>query len=455
MPAEGRRRPSCHLARDGLDELLDPRHGVGVVRVGLVPLEHRELGRVLVGEALVAEVLAQLVDAVEPADDEALEVELVGDAEVEVGVEFVVVRDERLGEGTAVARLQHRGLDLEKTVLVEVAPDRRDHARAQLEVRAGLLVHQQVEVALPVARLDVGDAVEGVRERPTDLRQQHELGDRQRRLAALRRGRACPTRRPCRRGRGRAPCSAEQLDPPGTVDEVEEAELPHRAAGHDAPGERDLVLHRGTRFSPLGLRADGRDLVPVGKPLGQHPRESNSPRRRAWLASAHPRLSVSARCVKSSWRAKRAGLHAALISRILNFSEPRGAETSTVSPFFLPMIALPTGDSFESLFSAGFASAEPTIRYSNVLLRVEVPQPHLRADRDDVLGDVLLLDHAGGRSRSSSVAIRCSSRACSFFASSYSEFSAMSPNSRATRIRSATSRRFSVERYSISCFSFS
>jgi hypothetical protein len=44
-----------------------------------------------------------------------------------------------------------------------------------------------------------------------------------------------------------------------------------------------------------------------------------------------------------------------LISMILNLSVPRGAETSTVSPFFLPMIALPTGDSLESLFSAGFA----------------------------------------------------------------------------------------------------
>src|SRR2546428_167752 len=30
------------------------------------------------------------------------------------------------------------------------------------------------------------------------------------------------------------------------------------------------------------------------------------------------------------------------------------------------MIALPTGDSFESLFSAGFASAEPTMWYSKV-----------------------------------------------------------------------------------------
>jgi len=32
------------------------------------------------------------------------------------------------------------------------------------------------------------------------------------------------------------------------------------------------------------------------------------------------------------------------------------------------MIALPTGDSFESLFSAGLASADPTMWYSNVCL---------------------------------------------------------------------------------------
>jgi hypothetical protein len=49
------------------------------------------------------------------------------------------------------------------------------------------------------------------------------------------------------------------------------------------------------------------------------------------------------------------------MSMILNLIVPRGAVTSTVSPFFLPMIAFPTGDSFESLFSAGSASALPTM----------------------------------------------------------------------------------------------
>ena len=107
-------RGSRRLLRHDAEEILDEGHRVLVVRVRLVPLEHRELGLVLVGDALVAEVLADLVDLLEPADDEALEVELVRDAQIEVGVELVRVRDERLGERAAVARLQDRSLDLDE-----------------------------------------------------------------------------------------------------------------------------------------------------------------------------------------------------------------------------------------------------------------------------------------------------------------------------------------------------
>jgi hypothetical protein len=143
------------------------------------------------------------------------------------------------------------------------------------------------------------------------------------------------------------------------------------------------------------------------------------------------------------------------MSMILNFMAPRGALTSTVSPFLRPRIALPTGDSFESLFSAGLASAEPTIWYSNVLLASTSRRRTVAPieTTSEVISDFSMT--RAERRRSSSVAMRCSSIICSFFASSYSAFSAMSPNSRATRIRSATSRRFSVESTSISCLSFS
>ena len=58
--------------------------------------------------------------------------------------------------------------------------------RARHEPLAGLLAHQQVDIALPVAKLGVLQAVERVGEGAADLREQHELVDRERRLAALR-----------------------------------------------------------------------------------------------------------------------------------------------------------------------------------------------------------------------------------------------------------------------------
>src|SRR4051812_2729826 len=79
---------------DELDELFREVHQVVVVGVGLIELEHGELGVVPGADAFVAEVTVDLVDAVEATDDEALKVELGRDAEEEVEVELVVVGDE-------------------------------------------------------------------------------------------------------------------------------------------------------------------------------------------------------------------------------------------------------------------------------------------------------------------------------------------------------------------------
>ena len=59
-------------------------HHPAVVAVGLVDLEHRELGVVLPGDALVAEDAADLEHPVEAGDQHPLEVELERDAQEEV-----------------------------------------------------------------------------------------------------------------------------------------------------------------------------------------------------------------------------------------------------------------------------------------------------------------------------------------------------------------------------------
>ncbi len=74
--------------------------------------------------SLVPEVVPDLVDPLEAADEQPLEIELVGDAQIERHVERVVVGDERTGRRAAVERLEHRRLHLEEAALVEEAAGR-------------------------------------------------------------------------------------------------------------------------------------------------------------------------------------------------------------------------------------------------------------------------------------------------------------------------------------------
>jgi hypothetical protein len=139
---------------------------------------------VLVRDALVAEVLADLVDALEPADDQSLQVELVGDPQEEVAVERVVVGHEGARERAAVERLEDRRLDLEEAALVEPAPDRPHDLGPQDEQLARLLVREQIDLPMPVSGLDVLDSVVLLRHRPQRLGQQRPVGDQQAQLAA-------------------------------------------------------------------------------------------------------------------------------------------------------------------------------------------------------------------------------------------------------------------------------
>ena len=90
-----------------------------VVGVGLVQLQHGELRIVGPVHPLVPEVVADLVDPLDAAHQQPLQVQLVGDAEVERHVQRVVVGHEGPRRRAAVERLQDRRLDLEEPALIE------------------------------------------------------------------------------------------------------------------------------------------------------------------------------------------------------------------------------------------------------------------------------------------------------------------------------------------------
>ena len=250
-------------------QLLGEGHEVGVVGVGLVELEHGELGVVAGGDALVAEHPSDLEHLLEAAHHQPLQVELGGDAQVEVEVEGVVVADEGLGQGPAGDGVEDRRLHLHEAPVLQPAAEQADHPAAEEERGAGLLGDEQVDVALAVAGVGVGQSVPLVGERAAGRGQERPVVDPHRQLAPPGGHDLARDPDPVAEREG-----GEPVEPGGGVGAGEELDA---AAGVGQGAEGDLALvsaehqpsrHRG-RLARLDARRQRRPpLLQVGRGVG-------------------------------------------------------------------------------------------------------------------------------------------------------------------------------------------
>ncbi len=235
---------------------------VAVVGVGLIPLDHRELGVVLGGEALVAEVLAELVHALQTTHDQALEVQLGGDPQVQLAIQGVVVGRERTCHGAAVERLQARasrppGSPLPsryaRTAETMRARSANSLRASSFAIRSSSRRRWRVSTSIKAGML-VGRRAQGLAE---DLKAVHAQGElavarAQRRAVDAEQVAEVEREQLLERVRAEHVRARVQLDLAAAVDQVEERGLAGAAAGGDAPGDAMGVL---------GLLADLQVLV--------------------------------------------------------------------------------------------------------------------------------------------------------------------------------------------------
>ena len=174
-----------NFLRCARENALQNVHHAVKVRERLIELAGGELGVVLGVHALVAENAADLVHALQTADDQALEVQLGGDAHIHINVERIVMRDERPRVRAARDGAEHGRLDLHEAEVVEVAAQERHKFRADLKVALALGIDDEVHVALTVAQLLILQTVEFFGQRPQGLREQRDLLGADAHLAAL------------------------------------------------------------------------------------------------------------------------------------------------------------------------------------------------------------------------------------------------------------------------------
>ena len=148
-----------HLLRDITEEFPHQVHGVAVVGVGPVQLHGHMLGQVLGPDALVAKARADLVHPLVPGTDQTLQVELLADAQVEVGVDRVHVGHERLGVGATRGVLQHRDVHFQEATFGKEPPVGLPETGASLVAAPELRVDVDVDVAPTLAVAGVVHAV--------------------------------------------------------------------------------------------------------------------------------------------------------------------------------------------------------------------------------------------------------------------------------------------------------
>ena len=150
--------------------------------------------------------------------------------------------------------MHHRRLDLHVAVGLHVAANERDDLAALAEDVAHLGVHDEVNVALAVANLAVGEAVELLGQRAQGLGEHRELGRRHGELAAARAQDGAggaedvaqvelAEKRP--RLLAEHVVAAEELDLAGDVLEHDEGRLALLAKGADAARDAHHVLGVG------------------------------------------------------------------------------------------------------------------------------------------------------------------------------------------------------------------
>jgi hypothetical protein len=114
---------------------------------------------VLRGQPFVAEIAIDLVNALQAAHQQALQVQLRRDAQVQVDIQRVVMRDEGTRRRAAIERLHHGRFHFHESMAFELAAKRSDNAAAREEDFAHFGVRDQIQVALAVARFHVFQAM--------------------------------------------------------------------------------------------------------------------------------------------------------------------------------------------------------------------------------------------------------------------------------------------------------
>ena len=239
------------------DQVFGHIHHAVIIRIGLIELDHRELWIVTNVNALVAEIAADFVHALQTADNQAFQIKLRRDAQKEIHVESIVVSYKGTRRRSAGNDVEQRGFHFNVIQLIQLPAENGNNLRA---LDKGVLdgrIHNEIQITLAIARICVLQAVEFFGQRTQGFGQQLVSPVADGNFSAL------GTENFSRHFDQIADVEilpgfialfaqlvdlAENLNAPRAVLQVDKAHFAHAAFAHDAPGHADRLAFIGVKI---------------------------------------------------------------------------------------------------------------------------------------------------------------------------------------------------------------
>lgn len=148
------------------EQIFGKFHHSVVIGVSLIKL-HACIFRIMRRiHALVAELVTYLINLFQTADDAHFERKLGCNAHKNVQVKCIIMAYEGTRIRTACNGIDNRGLNFQKSALIQVSANFGNNSAALNESCANLGVHDKVNIAHAIAQISITKAMEFFRKRP-------------------------------------------------------------------------------------------------------------------------------------------------------------------------------------------------------------------------------------------------------------------------------------------------
>ena len=151
--------------------------------IGGVEFEHCEFRIVARRDSFVSKIAPDFEHALEAADEQALQMQLLGDAQKQIARQSVMMGGKRLRRRAAGDGLQNRRFHFEVAVRAQLLAQGAQNPAALLQHGAGVFVAHQREIGAAEALFDIGQAVKLFGRRAQRFGEQPRLVGAQRQLS--------------------------------------------------------------------------------------------------------------------------------------------------------------------------------------------------------------------------------------------------------------------------------